>query len=170
MIGLHIQGHIISRIIENEQQADAFGHILFGPPAKSRPAELLPYAWMIRQIQKAAINGQQPVILVTQEGHVLIKVLHYHIVQLQKGFRRQEPPCLAEGALGHPPDTKIRVLRLFEKAVHLPLEPTLSHLKYADYQIIEWQSPVPCESPFPAVLVTAFKILIIIDMVVELFR
>jgi hypothetical protein len=49
-------------------------------------------------------------------------------------------------------------------------ESALCHLQYGDNQIIEWQKPVPCESPFPAVLVTAFKIFIMVDMVVELFR
>jgi hypothetical protein len=34
----------------------------------------------------------------------------------------------------------------------------------------EWHNPIPCESPFPAVLVTAFKIFIVIDMVVYFFR
>jgi|GEM_PF-4559652 hypothetical protein len=56
---------------------------------------------MIRQIQKTPIDGQQPMILITQEGHVLVEVLHYHIAQLQKDFRRQELPSLSKGALGH---------------------------------------------------------------------
>ena len=109
-------------------------------------------------------------VLITQKSDLLIKIPYHKIIQLQKGLRRQVLPRLGERTFGHPTDIKFRILRLFEEGIHFPLQSCFSHSKYTDYQITERQRSVPGEGPFPAVLMTAFKIFIFIDMVVYLFR